>query len=236
MAYRLLFLLGGSEGGILDTVAEEFVPAAGRRDAAIALLMVGGKEWERYLAQYVQAWEKRGATQHHVIVPGDDGILDVGGAIDRLRTATGIFIAGGQTSRYQELYASEPIGRVIRERHSEGIPVAGLSAGALICPDFCLLRPTPRNPDEALRIVPGLGLLSQLVVEVHFTEGLGALPTLLESMNRTQARRGLGIGESACAVFKDGRLRRVLGRGVYEVTMTDFPSRQYTMTEADPGS
>jgi len=231
MVCGLLFLIGGSEGDILDSVADEFIPAAGGRDANIALLMIGGPEWEAYLPRYVEPWERRGATKHHVIVPGDDGVLDIHTATSRLREATGIFIAGGRTSTYHGLYASEPIRSVIRERYHEGVPVAGLSAGALISPDICVLRPSRNAPDQPLEIVQGLGLVSDLVVEVHFTEGLGTLPSLLEGMSSTLTRRGLGIDASACAVLENGQLKRVLGRSVYEITMTDFGTRSYTMVE-----
>ncbi len=231
MLSRLLFLIGGSEGDILDAVADEFVRAAGGRDATIALLMIGGPGWEGYLPRYVEPWERRGASRHHVIVPGDDGVLDVRAATSQLREASGIFIAGGRTSTYHRLYASEPIRSLIRQRYDEGVPVAGLSAGAMISPGVCLLRPTPNAPDQRFEIVQGLGLIADLIVEVHFAGGQGTLPTLLEGMSRTQMLRGLGMDASACAMLENGRLKRVLGRSVYEVTMTDFDARSYTMVE-----
>ena len=231
MSQRRLFLLGGSEGGILDLVAEEFVASAGGEDARIALLMVGGEGWEEYVPRYTEPWGRCGATRVGVIVPGADGALDVPAALSVLRDATGIFIAGGRTATYHSLYATEPVRSVIRERHADGTPVAGLSAGALISPEVCLLRPTPKNPDQELRIDDGLGLISGLVVEVHFDDGPGTLPTLLEGMCRSRTTRGLGIGMSACAVLEGGQLARVLGRGVHSVTMSDFDERRYTIVQ-----
>jgi len=231
MVQRRLFLIGGTEGDILDVVAEEFVPAAGRRAARIALLMAGGEGWARYVPRYVEPWRKYGATQHSIVVPGDDGTLDLPSALSALEDATGIFIAGGRTAIYHALYASEPVRSLIRERHAAGVPVAGLSAGALISPEVCLLRPTPKNPDQELRIDDGLGLISGLVVEVHFDDGPGTLPTLLEGMCRSRTTRGLGIGMSACAVLEGGQLARVLGRGVHSVTMSDFDERRYTIVQ-----
>jgi cyanophycinase len=236
MLSRLLFLIGGSEGGILDKVAEEFVPVARGRDATIALLMIGGPGWDRYVPEYVQPWERQGATKHHVIVPRDDGVLDTEATAHRLREATGIFIAGGQTSRYLDLYASEPIASIIRERCDVGIPFAGLSAGARMAPRHCCLFPTPKAPDQVPTIAQGVGLVSDLVVEVHFDESPSGLDHLLDGMSKTHTRRGLGIGAAACAILDNGQLRRVLGSTVYEVTMTDFESQRYEMTEVAPGS
>ena len=230
----LLFLLGGTDDGILDLVAAEFVPAAGGEEAVVALLMIGGEGWERYVARYVEPWEARGVRKVEVIVPGEEGRLDFAKAEGQLATATGIFIAGGRTATYHGLYATEPMRSMVRERHGHGTPVAGLSAGAMIAPEVCLLRPSPRNPEERFRIVEGLGLVRELVVEVHFADGEGTLPSLLEGMTRTRTARGLGIGPGACAVLREGRLERVIGRGVYEVEMTDFERLQYTTAEVQP--
>ena len=44
-----------------------------------------------------------------------------------------------------------------------------------------------------------------------------------------------GTDESACAVFEDGQFKRVLGRAVYEIVVTDFETKTYRMTERDSG-
>ena len=61
MARELLFLLGGSEG-TFDLVADEFVPAAGGREAVIVLLFAFAQGWEDHLTEYVDPWIRRGAT------------------------------------------------------------------------------------------------------------------------------------------------------------------------------
>jgi cyanophycinase len=226
-------LLGGSDGGVLDLVADEFVPAAGAKDASIALLMMGGEGWEEHVPEYVEPWLRRGAARHDIIIPGADGQLDLSAASARLRKATGIFIGGGHTPTYHRLYATEPIRGVIRERHQQGVPVAGLSAGALIAMATCVLEPEETGPTSP-RIEPGLALVEDLVIDVHFTER-ERLPRLLAAMARTRIAVGLGIDGSACAVLEDGRLKRVLGRPIYQVTMTDFETRSHRIIQCDPG-
>jgi cyanophycinase-like exopeptidase len=56
-------------------------------------------------------------------------------------------------------------------------------------------------------------------------------PLVLETMARTRTALGLGIDEAACALLEDGQLKRVWGRSVYQVEMTDFQSRTYRLTE-----
>lgn len=210
-------------------VAEEFVPAAGGRDATIVLLMQGGHGWEKWVPEYTEPWIRRGVSRYYPIVPDENGTLDLDTVSAKLREATGIFIGGGHTPTYHRLYATEPIRSVLRESYHKGVPIAGVSAGALIAPEICVLPPDETN-DGSLQIAAGLGLVSDLIVGVHFTE-LNALPSVLEAMARTKTRSGWGIDEPACAVFEDGQFKGALGWSVYEMVMTDFEARAYRMTE-----
>lgn len=229
MARELLFLLGGGST-IFDVVAEEFVSAAGGHDSTIALLLTGAQGWEDYVPQYTRPWIRRGVTQYHTIVPDENGTLDLDAVSAKLYEATGIFIGGGDTPTYHQLYATEPIRSIIRERYGQGVPVAGLSAGALIAPEICVTPPEDTG-GPSVRIVTGLGLVGGLIVGVHFSEW-DALPHVLEAMSKTRTAVGLGVDESACAVLENGQLKRVLGRSVYRIEMTDFEARAYRMTIA----
>jgi cyanophycinase len=227
--HNLLFLLGGGST-ILDAVAEEFVPAAGGPDATIALLLAGGQGWEDHVPQYTLPWIGRGVTRCYTVVPGENGALDLDTALARLRQSTGIFIGGGDTPAYRRLYATDPIRSMIRQRYREGVPIAGFSAGALIAPQVCAIPPGDTG-DSRVRIVPGLGLVSGLVVGVHFSEW-NALPHMVEAMVETRTATGLGIDEAACAVLENGELERVLGQSAYKVELTDFTAKTGKVTRA----
>jgi len=179
--------------------------------------------------EYTEPWIRRGVSRYYPIVPDENGTLDLDTVSAKLREATGIFIGGGHTPTYHRLYATEPIRSVLRESYHKGVPIAGVSAGALIAPEICVLPPDETN-DGSLQIAAGLGLVSDLIVGVHFTE-LNALPSVLEAMARTKTRSGWGIDEPACAVFEDGQFKGALGWSVYEMVMTDFEARAYRMTE-----
>jgi cyanophycinase len=226
-ARNLLFLLGGGST-IFDAVAEEFIPAAGGPDATIALLLAGGQGWEDYVSQYTQPWIRRGVTRCYIIVPGKNGAPDLDTALARLRQSTGIFVGGGDTPTYHRLYVADPIRSTIRQRYREGVPIAGLSVGALIAPQVCAIPPEDTG-DSRVRIVPGLGLVSGLVVGVHFSEW-NALPHMFEAMVETQTATGLGIDEAACAVLENGELERVLGQSAYKIELTDFEAKTYKVT------
>jgi cyanophycinase len=224
---NLLFLLGGSAA--FDVVAAEFVPAAGGADAIIALLLQGGSDWLKYVPEYVDPWLQRGVTRFHAIVPDENGVLDLDVIAARLREATGIFIGGGHTPTYQQQYATEPVRSLIRERYQEGVPVAGVSAGAALMPEVCVLS-RDETSDEVLRTEEGLGLVGDLIVECHFSE-LNRLSHLLEAMAQLQADVGWGTDEPACMVFENGQFTRILGRSVHRVVMTELATRTYEVTE-----
>ena len=227
MSQRRLYLLGGSAA--FDVVAEEFVPAAGGHEATIALLLQGGSGWERYVPDYTKPWTRLGIAHHHVIVPDEDRAWDIDRVSAKLGQATGIFVGGGRTPTYQQLYATEPLRSAIRERYQAGVPVAGVSAGAFITLEDCVLD-AGEVGEDSLRIEPGLGLACNLVIEVHFTEQ-DRLSNLLATMGRLRAHTGWGIDEPACIVLEDEKVTRVLGRPVHKVEMIDLKAKTYTMTE-----
>ncbi len=225
-----LFLLSGSAA--FDATAEAFIPAAGGSAATIALLLQGGPNWEKYVAQYVEPWLQRGVTRYHAIVPREDGTLDVEAAATRLRAASGIFVGGGHTPTYHRLYATEPLRSIIGERCQQGIPYAGMSAGALIAPKICAIPPDDTG-EQSVRLASGLGLIEDCVISVHFGASK-ALPHMLEAMAQTQTATGWGINDDACAVFEDGQFKRALGGSVFEIRMTNFRVCTYQITERCP--
>ncbi len=210
----------------MDAVNREFVEAAGPKPV-LALLLQGGPKWESYLPQYVQPWVRRGIQRYHVIVPNEEGTLDSEEAMAKLREATGIFIGGGNTGIYQALYATEPISTILRERYRQGIPVAGLSAGAILASNVSWLLPE-ESESGSIEVIKGLGLIEEWVIGVHFSEW-NVLSQVLEVMSKARVQRGLGIDEEACVVLEDECITRVIGGSVYRIAMTNFETQAYTM-------
>ncbi len=225
-----VFLLGGEDA--LDAASHQFVLAAGGTTARIEILLHGGDQWQQCVPRYVEPLTRHGVSHWHVTVPDGSGALDATSTERSLREATGILIGGGDTLRYQQLYTAEPAGGLIRERHEAGVPVAGMSAGALLALENCVIFPEG-SAETGIRIEPGLGLLRGIVVGVHFTEW-GGLPRVLDAMVATQTREALGLDESAVAVFEDGVLRCALGGPVHRLVMRDFDARSYDVSELPP--
>lgn len=230
MAERLLFLLGGSEIAY-EAVADVYIPAAGGAGAIVALLMQGGPDWQtRFLPRYLPAWQRHGVHDVRPIVPGADGRLDIAAALAILQAATGIFIGGGHTATYHRLFATEPIRTAIRDRYAAGVPVAGISAGALLLPAITLLRPDESYGGE-LETAPGLDLLPDTLVGVHFTEW-GNESNVRQAMQQARLTTAWGIDEPVCALFTDERFTCTIGQGgyVYRLQMQDFAAGTCTIS------
>ncbi len=222
----LLYLLGGSLA--YAAYADDFVTASGKADAKIAVLVQTSAGWEKHKSEIVGPWMKRGVNQYDLVVPNEKGILDIEKAITILKNATGIFIGGGHTPTYHQLFATEPIRSTIRKQFERGVPVAGVSAGALIVMEKCQLKLDGTGKGR-LKIVEGINLANGFVIGVHFTER-DAILEVLETMKATQTQVGIGIDEPACVVCENGEIVKILGKSVHRIEMIDFESAIYEKT------
>jgi len=224
---RLLFLLGGGPSSY-RVYADDFVAAAGGPSARMAVLVQTVSGWEKYREDITRPWIDRGVAQFVPVAPAEDGTLNRRSALGALDSASGILICGGSTPIYHRLFASDPVAAVIREKYDAGIPVAGISAGALISLEVCPLARGETGSNE-IQIVRGLGLAAGFVIGVHFTEW-DNLPDMLEVMAKTRTPLGFGIDEPACVVCEDGLVTRTLGKSVYRIEMDDFDGRVHTVS------
>lgn len=233
---RKLFLLGSHQA--LEVAARPFVRAAGARRARIAVLTQDTDGFDDHRDDYLPLLDLMGEHGIQVIRPDARGQLSTDDACDVLSEATGIFVCGGHIPTYLELYGGDPIRRLITERHLDGIPFAGMSAGTLIAQDAIALPAKEYNLpcDDANGFVrlSGLGLISGVTVEVHFTEKQ-RLPRLLKRMKAIPGHEtGFGIDEGACAVFSEGRFERALGEHVHKATISDAARHSYLVERIVP--
>lgn len=116
----------------------------------------------------------------------------------------------------------------INALYRKGVPIAGVSAGALISTSPCTIWGSKVSGDKNEFIVRsnydttiqeqelitgnGLGLIKSCVVEPHFSE-YGGFPRLVASMQKTSAELGLGCDEPICLEIKDESHVKVHGMG-----------------------
>lgn len=184
--------------------------------------------WEEYVPLFQQMWAESGAQDVKVIVPDEDGKLDMEHE-QVLLQATGIFIGGGNTENYHRYYATGRFKELLINCYENGVPIAGNSAGALILPEICLISPLD-NEQGVMLFKQGVGLLSNVLISVHYTEWSDQ-SNLLEGMRTKKVKRGIGIDEQACAVIINGQLAYALGEAVHEVIFEEDDLDQYTIVK-----
>lgn len=220
-----LFLCGGMTSNF-GAITTPFVAAAGRGAGRIALLFPGRPGWEPYVARYRDPWLAAGAGQVDVIVPDPETLALNEEAIATLRTATGIFMGGGETRRYHAAYAVGQVRSLIRERVQAGVPYGGMSAGSLLATERCAIwgdritvgcsvRPlggAEKGCGEELQLGHGLGLAEGFVIEAHFSDR-GGFPRLVAMLEGTGEPLGIGLDDPVCLEVADGGEAVVHGDG-----------------------
>jgi cyanophycinase len=214
MVNRYVYLLGGNP--TLADAVESFVHLSGGKDAKLVLLTVKKGAWEKHVPRYTEQWKQLGVSNIEVIAVDDNAELS-NDVLHSIREATGIFIGGGHTETYHAMYAFDPVKTLLKEKYQNGVPIAGCSAGALILPGNVAISPND-NDDKQLKIVEGVGLLSSILISVHYSQWKER-EHVLEAMKRVNCYNALGLDEEAAILLCNEEPYRTFGpEKVYHLT------------------
>jgi len=211
--------IGGAEAKRKDPeILEKFVELCGGDDARILVIPTASLLDETGPA-YQDLFEDMGARTMCIPIEQRDEcygeeILDV---MDR---ASGIFITGGNQLRLSTILGGTPVARKIRKLNSEGVHMAGTSAGAAIISEHMIAggRSGPSPRESGVVLAPGLGLTNRAIIDQHFNRR-GRMGRLLAALSFNPFACGLGIDENTAAfIAPDGKFE-VVGHGT--VTVVD---------------
>jgi len=222
-AIRLMLHGGGAED---DAIFGPFVEAAGYGHIVTVGAVENPDEYE-YLLWWDEYFVDLGAATAETVnteSTADAGTVAVTAALEM---ADGIFIRGGDQSRYLEHWMGTPLHDGLLAAWDRGAVIGGSSAGCAILGERiydasvggiaayeALLDPY----DPYLTFTEGfLAALPGVITDTHFTERgrLGRLPVFLERWKADGADAPLGIGvdpETALFIRGDGTAE-VLGSG-----------------------
>jgi len=218
-----LLVIGGAEdrpggSGLLRTFAE----LSGGAGARIVLITTASGAPEDSFARYSAACARLGVPVVRELRLASRQEADDDRTVDELGRATGVFFTGGDQSRLRVLVGSRT-NRSLRDRLAEGaLVIAGTSAGATVLGETMILGGS-RGPDgddatgSPPRTGPGLGLLPEVIVDMHFAQRR-RFPRLLAAVLRHPSHLGVGIDEDTAILVGPGRFD-VLGNGA--VTTVD---------------
>lgn len=215
-----LVIIGGAEDKEGEcTVLREFVRRAGGTKARIVVMTVATELPREVGENYIRVFERLGAEDVRVVdtVTRDDASSST--YLEAIQKATGVFFTGGDQARIVSILKDTEIDAAIHKRYSEGIVVAGTSAGAAMMPDVMIVEgDSETNPRvEVVDMGPGMGFLPGVVIDQHFLQR-GRLGRLISALAQQPAVLGFGIDENT-AVIVNGNEIEVIGEGA--VTVVD---------------
>jgi cyanophycinase len=238
-----LMVIGGAEDRASDCwLLRAFAELCGGAGARIVLITTASGMPAQMFATYLVAFRRLGIGGVRELRLTSHEQADSEQTLATIAQATGIFFTGGDQARLQFLVRSRA-NAALRGRAADGsLVVAGTSAGAVALGPVMILGGSVSgsgdDPDEQeaaddrLRTGPGLGLLPDSVIDVHFTQR-GRLPRLVAAVTRHPSHLGIGIDEDTAVLVRSSRFD-VLGRGGV-VTVDAAPGAGPAEEDAAPG-
>lgn len=228
-----LLIIGGAEDRCCGSgLLERFVELCGGDQARIVLVTTATDVPEETLAEYERVFRKLGVGQTSELRLRGRSDADGDEAVRLLSAATGVFFSGGDQSRLRTLVGSRT-NEVISSRLSDGLAVAGTSAGATAMGRTMILGGAgPDVSAAAVRTGPGLGLVPHALIDMHFGER-GRLPRLLSAVALDPEHLGIGLDENT-GVLIDGDGFEVIGTGVTTVVDAEEATVVHAAGDCDP--
>ncbi|MCB0597735.1 MAG: cyanophycinase [Lewinellaceae bacterium] len=140
-------------------------------------------------------------------------------AIDSLRGARLVYIAGGDQNRFMDVVLGSPVYEAIHEAYRKGATIAGTSAGAAVMSRRMITGNEYKHPDytgdfrtieaENIEMKEGLGLLPNAIVDQHFIYRM-RMNRLMSAALEHPGQACIGIDEST-AILVEGNSATVVG-------------------------
>ncbi|KHE67752.1 Type 1 glutamine amidotransferase-like domain-containing protein [Halobacillus sp. BBL2006] len=190
-----LFLFG-SGPPFNKRLGTEFSQLVGRGEVAVLYLEREGSEG--YLPKY---WEEIDTEEVYCLALKDRYEPF---ELDRIEACKGVIIGGGDTETYRDYIVDTELGDILFNLFTDGKPIAGFSAGALISPQICVISPKDNKKGIPL-FKNGLGLTDELIVAAHYLEWEEE-QHLKEAIQKMDVPIGLGIAEQSGVYLKNNKL------------------------------
>ena len=128
---------------------------------------------------------------------------DSAGALRALREARLVVLPGGSPSRLLTAQQTSPVGALLAALVDDGGSGLGASAGAMVLGSWTVL-PDRRDPQGALAVAEGLGLVPGVAVVPHWSGGSSRGSWLRALASAPEPLRVLGLPEESGVLLADG--------------------------------
>jgi cyanophycinase len=222
-----LVIIGGAEDREGDCVIlREFVRRAGGINARIVIMTVATELPREVGDDYTRIFGRLGAEDIRIVDTVERDDASSGTYLEAIEKATGVFFTGGNQARITSVLKDTEMHKLLHRRLSEGIVIAGTSAGAAMMPDVMIVEgDSETNPRiEIVEMEPGMAFLPGVVIDQHFAQR-GRIGRLLSAVAQQPVNLGFGIDENTALVVSDRKFE-VIGEGA--VTVLDVSGMTHT--------
>jgi cyanophycinase len=208
---------GGEDHSAASSAIRTFVElASADAEPHIVLVTTATRYPEATYTKYADLFRLYGVPHLTALGPITSAEADEPSTVRALQRATAVLFTGGDQSRIAALVGSKTNDVLKSRLTGDGLVVAGTSAGATAMGCRMIVRGGGYSiTPEAVHTGPGLSLLPNVLVDMHFTER-GRFQRLLSAVALEPTHLGVGIDENTAVLVKDDRFE-VLGTGAVTV-------------------
>ncbi len=225
-----LLVIGGAEDKYNERrILKKFLELAGGENAEILIVPVASDFPEFAADIYVQAFRRLGVANPRVLRATSRQDVFQADADALLDGVTGVFMTGGDQMRLVSILGGTKFAQILRKMAAEtNLVLAGTSAGAAGMSTSMIVRgeSTPHPQKNSVRLSPGLGMLSNIIIDQHFTER-GRISRLITAVSYNPYNLGIGIDENTAIILDNEGVLEVFGNG----TVTIVDGSQITYNE-----
>src|SRR3954447_316933 len=228
-----LIVIGGNEAKeghrpILELIAKR--ARAGKLVVVTIASEVPEEQWENYQKTFRELGVARleqfdARSREELLERSRPEMLDEG---------TVVFFAGGDQMKITSRLGGTPLCDRMRQLYTQGALIAGTSSGASVMAEVMMAAgegESSHQGQESIRLSPGLGLISGVIIDQHFAER-GRMGRLLGAVGQNPRLLGIGIDEDTALVFQGHEQAAVIGSGaVYivdgrSISHTNLPQNE----------
>lgn len=224
-----LIVIGGNEAKeghrpILELIAKR------ARAGKLVVMTIASEEPEEQWENYQKTFKELGVPRLEQFDARSREQLLEQSRPEMLDEGTVVFFAGGDQMKITSKFGGTPLCDRLRQLYAQGALIAGTSSGASVMAEVMMAAgesESSHQGQESVRLAPGLGLISGVIIDQHFAER-GRMGRLLGAVAQNPRLLGVGIDEDTALVFQGHEQAAVIGSGA--VYMVD--GRTITHTNA----
>jgi cyanophycinase len=216
---RTLIIIGGKEDRTADKVIlGEVARRVGGGKLVVSTVAIPSKP-DGLFEEYEKAFRALGVKHLFKLEINEREEAKRDSKVRILDDAAGVFFTGGDQMKISSQIGDTPIYKRVKEIYEAGGVIAGTSAGASVMSETMLVEGGDEESHViggSVRMAPGLGLISGVIIDQHFIER-GRMGRLLGAVAQNPKNLGVGIDEQTAIVVERGNGFYVLGSGAVYV-------------------